>query len=313
MSAIHRLLGIGVCTALLASSGCQIQPAASVSVDSSRNDTHGLAVSEKEPVQEVPPVIPVREAKQIPMEDTIGAVTPSFRNAILEKKSENPDVAGWLWIPGTAINDPILQNPVENNGYSLKNNYYLNNNIDRQPDRNGTFCADYRASLSSGREGLSHTTALYGHSWDDDPDGALFSQIKKYRDPEFARETPYIYFSTEDADMAWEVIAVFDTTIYLPYILPNLSYEEFYPMLDVVYDLSYYNYGVPIWDDDRLLVLSTCTFSVDGHPKLPEWNEYRFVVMARLVEPNAPRKDQAVFAVNENRTAPDETRRLTYS
>jgi len=233
----------------------------------------------------------------------VSEITPDFYEDILQKQEQNGDTIGWLHIPNTEINDVILKNPTEET-----NNYYLNINFDGEPDEDGVFCADRRAQFGEGgREDLSRITALYGHSRDDDPEGTLFSPIKKYRDPEFAGDHPYIFFSTEAENMVWEVFAVFDTTIYLPYIEPDLSDGEFYKMLNTVYASSLYDYYPEITSEDKLLVLSTCTFNVPEHENLPALNDYRFVVMARLVDPDEPAKEQAEFTHKARYSGPDST------
>lgn len=246
------------------------------------------------------PSSPLEEpVTQLPYEDTVANIPPSFAREVVKKKAENSDTVGWLYIPDTTINREILQNPAEET-----NDYYLNLNFDGLPDRNGAFCADQRATFG-GREALSRITALYGHSWDDNPDGELFAQLKKYRNPEFAESHPYVFFSTGEEDMAWEVFAVYDTTVYLPYILPNLSGKRLAETLNVIYASSYYDYYIDITPEDRLLALSTCTFTVDGHAELPGVNDYRFVVMARLCGPGEPLKEQADLWVRTSPLPPD--------
>lgn len=246
---------------------------------------------------------PPPEEPDTPPEPTLFSVTPAYAEAIRVKREQNPDSVGWLYIPDTHIDDVIVQNPID-----ATNDYYLNVNFGGEPDRNGVYCADRRARFGAGgRADLSRVTALYGHSWDDDPEGTLFSQLKKYRDEDFAREHPYLFFSTEWEDMAWEVFAVFDTTIYLPYILPELDKSTFQQMLSVVRASSIYTYDVAVDSEDKLLVLSTCTMSVPGYPSLPAPNDYRFVIMARLADPQEPVKETADLAANPYPIQPDAT------
>lgn len=236
-------------------------------------------------------------------ESAVGDVAPDFTGAVQDKRRQNPDTVGWISIPDTTVDDVVLQNPA-----GETNDYYLNLSFDGEPDRNGVYCADRRATFGEGGRGeLSRITALYGHSWDDNPDGTLFSQLKKYRDPDFARAHPYIFFSTVAENMVWEVIAVFDTTIYMPYIIPDLSEQDFRQMLRVAGASSIYDYQTPVRDGDKLLVLSTCTQSVPGYPSLPAQNDYRFVVMARLVDPEEPFSDEAAFLENPYPIPPDAT------
>ena len=233
----------------------------------------------------------------------VASITPRLRDQILQKRQQNADTMGWLIVPGTNINTVIVQNPPDR-----ANSYYLKHNFSRQPDRDGAFCVDRRCTFGSGtRSELSSITTIYGHSWDDNWNGELFSQIKRYRDTDFARNHPYIYFSTSGEDMAWEVFAVFDTTVHVPYVWPELPNEIYYQVLDVAYQSSLYNYGINITTNDKILTLSTCTYTV-GETALPQnaENDYRFVVMARLISPNEQIKAQASFTVNANPLSPDD-------
>ena len=289
MPALRKLLHTG--TAILLTAAIAIgqgYEAAALSSDSNGNDrmvSTALAANVQRPAATI----------------RVKSITPNFSKRIAEKFEINDDTIGWLYVPGTSINHVILKNP-----FHQTNNYYLGLNINKRPDKNGMFCADFRAVFGSGkRKDLSRITALYGHSWTDDPDDILFAQLKKYRDHDFAKNNPYIFFSTAKENMAWEVFAVFDTTIDLPYISPTLPDIHFYDMLDIVKQLSYYENDIAITADDKILTLSTCTYSVMGHERLPELNGYRFAIMARLVKPNDAIKTEAALTINEDRLAPD--------
>ena len=206
-------------------------------------------------------------------------------------------------MPGTSIDDPILMNPEGDN------NYYLIQDLQGNPNKNGAFCADFRCTLTPGtRRTLSRNTALYGHNWTEDPNGELFDQLKKYKDPTFARNNPYVFFSTEAEDMAWEVFAVYDTHYDFPYILPDLPRAAFEKVLEGSRNASIYNYDVEVGENDKILTLSTCTFDIPGVGKLPldEVNPYRFVVMARLAAPDERAKKTASITVNDDMLTADE-------
>jgi len=315
MSAIRRCLRAGIAGVLLLSlTGCQHPsdfqrtdiPAEDTTQEEYAFETQAALGSDRilafwEAEEDQEPELP-RFWEAPDPEDTIWAITPDNRGEVWDRQEQNPDTAGWLYIPGTEVDEVVLKNPVDKS-----NDYYLNRSFDGGPDPNGTFCIDRRASIGSGtRGGLSRNTTIYGHSWDDDPDGTLFSQLKRYRDEDFAREHPYLFFSTGSEDMAWEVFAVFDTVTDLLYNVPNLNDNEFFDVLDIVEQASLYSYNVAVGPADKILTLSTCTFSVEGHGELPPVNNYRFVIMARLMDPDEIFADEAVFAVNGDPISPDE-------
>lgn len=230
-----------------------------------------------------------------------GNTIPNFKKKILERNKKNSAALGWLYVPGTNINGVIVQNPPNNN------NFYLTHNFNKSPSKNGLFCADRRCELRKGNE-LSRNTTLYGHSWNENANGILFEQTRRFLNIEFARNHPYIFFSTLEKDMAWEIFAVYYTTVEVPYILPELSWKNFSDVLDVVYASSIYDYGIKIKQSDKILTLSTCTYSVPGNRYLPAGinNKYRYVIMARLVPSGAKLKDTAKISMRTNFMKPDE-------
>lgn len=234
---------------------------------------------------------------------TVASDISQLRAQIAEKKEENPDTVGWLIVPGTDIDSAIVQNPPDDNSYYLTHDFY------RNTSKTATYSADRRCNFTSGlRQDIPQNIALFGHSFDENPDGELFSQLKKYKNPEFARNHPYIFFSTAEEDMTWEVFAVFDVSVDVPYIYPDLEWETLSSVLDVIYDASIYDYEVKITEDDRLLTITCCTYSIPGNEKLsPDIpNNYRFAVMARLVSSDEPIKEIATFSINENPFPPED-------
>lgn len=232
---------------------------------------------------------------------TVGAITPEASKYVRYKKRENADTIGWLTIPDTRVNSVVVHRPTS------RNIYYGERDFQGNLSKNGTYYTDYRNTFAGGtRQGLSRNTVIFGHSWNDDPNSILFSQIKKYRDPEFAKNHPYIFFSTEQDDIAWEVFAVMDTHINFPYILSNgslgYSVED---MLEATRKSSIYNYKTSVSSGDKILTISTCTYSIPGQAHLPEDNDYRFAIVAKQVDPNTIAKSQADFTINPNPAHPD--------
>jgi hypothetical protein len=105
--------------------------------------------------------------------------------------------------------------------------------------------------------------------------------------------------------MVWEVVAVFEATIQFPYIPPDPSDKRLRNNLAMIADLTLYDYADPPTMEDTFLTLSTCVYKVLDRPVLPDLNDYRFVVLARLVPADEPLKEQADFTINEDRLPPD--------
>ena len=222
---------------------------------------------------------------------------PSHRDKIAEYKAINSDVVGWLEIPDTTINDVVVWYP---NDY---NEYYLRKDVYKRYNQAGSYYADFRNKFDGTAAGLSRNTVIYGHSLDmnDNPDAPYFSQLKKFLDQDFAEQHPYIYFSVEGEELVWEVFAVFYSTIALPYNVPDQSNEEFTALISEANKRSEYIYDVDVTTGDKILTLSTCVykFTPGVYP-----NDYRYVVMAKLVDPSEPFKKTASLEKNPNPKEP---------
>lgn len=262
-----------------------------------------LPAQEESSQEQTPPSVPEVAREEIPAEDRVAAITPANGERIREKRAENEDVVGWLTVPGTDIDSVIVQNPIEDNGF------YSEHDFDGNPSKDGTYSADCRCDFTAPtREGISQNIALYGHNWDENPDGRLFAQLKRFKDPAFAETHPYIFFSTEDEDMAWEVFAVYDITVYQSYVIPDLPWAALSEILDIAYAASIYDYGIRLTESDKILTLSTCSFDVPGRDTmlpLDKIPDNRFVVMARLVSSDDMRKETVAVTINETPLTPD--------
>lgn len=148
------------------------------------------------------------------------------------------------------------------------------------------------------RNQLSRNTIIYGHNLGylgvlkDDARSDKFGPLFNYLDEEFAESHPYIYFSTAEEDMVWEVFAVYYTEAamgtYKPefkFNLVNVSDSYFEYMIEESLERSVWDYGIEPSVDDKILTLSTCSYKygtvrINGTLEM----KTRFNVVARLVE-----------------------------
>lgn len=195
-------------------------------------------------------------------------------------KQQNSDVVGWLKIPGTNINYPVVQGPT--------NNYYLELGYDKNYSFNGVIWADYDVK-SGTRSEISDNTVLYGHNWTNysatprigNANDVMFAQLTGYHYLSFAQQHPYIYYSTEDEEMVWQVFACFYTEDSFYYIDCNPTQEWFSQIISEAKDRSLHNFDTSVTTSDKILTLSTCTRAYGQR------EDQRFVVMARLMDKGA--------------------------
>lgn len=202
----------------------------------------------------------------------------------------NEDTVGWLNVPGTTIDEVVVQAP--------DNDYYLRRNNMKQSDFNGCYYADYRTKLGA-RKDLSKNVVIYGHSMDDNPDGARFSQLKKYLDIEYCKENPYILFSTPESDLTWQVFAVYYTDINFYYIEPNPDAATFTNMISEMKQRSQFIFDVDVSASDTILTLSTCTYK-----ETTNRSNYRYVVQAKLLPAGASLSTPVKVEVNPSPKSP---------
>lgn len=210
------------------------------------------------------------EEKEEPAEED--AAGEEHLEELLDAYAQNSDVVGWLSVPGTDINEPVVQ--------SGDNDYYLRRTWTKESNKYGCYFADYECNFEDGN--LPTHTIIYGHSMElnDDPNGTKFSQLKRWLDPEFAKTHPYIYFTTPEKDYVYQIFSVMYTSTQFNYIEPEPTPAEMLSMINEARLSSQYNYPITVDAKDKTIALSTCTY----HFTKEYPNNYRYVLMARLVE-----------------------------
>ncbi|MEG2082862.1 MAG: class B sortase [Oscillospiraceae bacterium] len=188
-------------------------------------------------------------------------------------KAENPDATAWLQIPGTEIDNVVMQ--------TSNNDYYLSHNEKKEKSRWGSYFADYYANLSSA-DSLIQNTVIYGHTENkDNPDGQRFSQLFKYTDLDFTNTNRNVYLTVGASKLTFEVFAVFysDTDFY--YIDPSPSDQGFDKFMGEVNARNEFVFdGVEVTEQDKLLTLSGCSHKYDED----KTGDQRIVVMAKQVK-----------------------------
>jgi sortase B len=186
------------------------------------------------------------------------AINPLFSS--LRRAFGNPDIVGYLNIPGTSIDYLVVQ--------GSDNDYYLRHDVYRAESQAGWIFMDCAARQPY----TSKNTVIYGHNMRDD---VMFHSLRKYASKDYFEAHRYITFNTLYMNGTWEVFAFYKTSIDFKYYQNTFdSDEEFMAMVDRMKALSMYDTGVDVSPDDRILTLSTCTSVV---------KDERHVVSAKLV------------------------------
>ena len=203
--------------------------------------------------------------------DTANAV--DFNNkAVLPKLedlyNQNQDLAGWISIPGTGIDYPIMY-------LSNDNDYYLSHDFYKEEDKNGLLVLDKRCDAS----GDDVNWLIHGHNM---KSGDMFGELDYYSDESYYKAHPIIQLCTLTEERDYEIIAVFKTSVsdkdngdfpYYHYI--QIANQNLYnDYISAAKDIALYDTGKDAVYPEKLITLSTCEYTkVDG----------RFVVLGRLI------------------------------
>ncbi len=168
-----------------------------------------------------------------------------------ELDSINPDVIGWIYIPNTSIDYPIMQ--------SEDDEKYLTTTLQGETNETGSIYTEkYNAKDFS-----DPVTIMYGHTVfsDDKSYDAMFSDLQKYKEESFMQENPYIYVYTPEKTIKYQIFSC--VTFDDRYILGNYQFrdpEDFHNYVDELRNTpgAIVNRDLNITTDSKVLTLSTC-------------------------------------------------------
>lgn len=198
------------------------------------------------------------EDKEKPAENREDSSDPdggAVHTGLLALQEENPDCIGWLTIPGTMVDYPVMYRPGEEN-YYLKRDFY------------GNYSASGCLFLSElCKPGESDNLIIYGHHMNS---GNMFAALDGYKRRAFYEEHPLIFFTSLQGQETYQVIAAFCTPVYTG---NDFTYYTFIKAEDkAAYDAyieavkkrSVYDTGLTAIYGDKLLTLSTCEYSQEN-------------------------------------------------
>ena len=178
----------------------------------------------------------------------------------------NNDLAGWIRIPGTRVDYPVMQTPDSPD-------YYLRRNFEKKKATHGCIYAEETCDLLH-----SDNVTIYGHYM---RNGSMFAALGKYKKKAFWEEHKTILLDTLTQRRIYEIFAVFLTTAsaekgfrYHTFIQADdrQTYDDFVSQCKA---LSLYDTGITPQYGDKLITLSTCEYSQTNG---------RLVVVARVAE-----------------------------
>ena len=176
-------------------------------------------------------------------------------------QAKYPDIKGWISIPGTCVDYPVLQSSADNPEYYLRRTYKGEHRTA------GSIFFQWDCSAES------QNTVVYGHNMND---GTMFAVLQKMADEAFQKEHSQILLQTSDGLQEYQVAAVLKTDIQkLPFNRTEFADDaDFLSFQKELFAQSLYKPETIPGVDCRLLTLVTCSY---------EWESARTVVVAAEV------------------------------
>ena len=174
---------------------------------------------EKQDFEKIVSLVTVDENDDSKSEDRPSAESQTEKKRNLKALfNQNSDCIGWIYIPGTAVNYPVMHTPSNPQKYLRRD-----------------FCGNYSQSgvpfLDSRCDLESTDLIIYGHNM---RNGTMFSELKNYVNADFRKADPITEFETANGIYKFNVIDVKITDT------ADKKYNEIYS------------------SDGRFLTLSTC-------------------------------------------------------
>ncbi|MCM1329913.1 MAG: class B sortase [Ruminococcus sp.] len=217
---------------------------------------------------------------------------------------QNPNVAGWLTVANTNIDNVVLQ--TTDNNYYMDKDFYGNYNIA------GQVFVDYRCNINDYNDRQSDNVVVYGHN---QADGTMFGTLKKYKIKKqstgnfsFYQQNPTFKFSNLYEEYTYKIIAIFVIEVLPEQTRDGVVFDyhnyvkfggerNFDKFKENILARTAVNTGVDFDGNDKFMTLSTCS---------NEFTESRLVVIGRRVrDGESPEVDTSKAEINEDMLEPD--------
>lgn len=195
-------------------------------------------------------------------------------------QKENSDVFGWLYVPGTEVDVPVLQS-------EEADDYYENHNAFGEISEEGAAYTE----LANLKNMCDFNTVVHGKCSGDGKSG-LFADLYRFADPDFFKEHESIYFYIDGNLLTYEIFAAYErenTSLIRTYDFTYMAgCQEF---LDDLYGTR--NMGMNLregWEN-----LTPYHFLLTLTTRRGENPDKQFVVVAALVGDAAGNIDRVVM------------------
>ena len=201
---------------------------------------------------------------EIPQNTAVSDTLPGdVRQSLIESaqamNSAYPDAVGWLYIPDTAINYPIMQGD--------DNDFYLHHAYDGSSLKSGSIFLDYRCE----NRFMNPINIVYGHNM---RNGSMFAGLLKFSDSAYFVSHRYGWLSTPEAVYRVDFFSCAKANMNDELYDGSTLINEW---LSHLYDASVVWENADFSGNDRFISLSTCSY---------EFENARTILTGKLVEVN---------------------------
>lgn len=199
----------------------------------------------EENIKEVQDDNKIENTEEIVTSDKSSEIPEEVKNIDLAQIQKiNSDVIGWIYMPGTKINYPVLE--------CLDNDYYLHHSWNRKENLSGAIFVD----MTNKTDFSDFNTMIYGHRM---KDGSMFAGIKYFDNQEYFDEHSKIYIVTNDNIYTYTVFSTYQVSV--DDITFNTHFEnnddkEHY--INVCKNYSNFTTAARPNVDSKIITLSTC-------------------------------------------------------
>lgn len=165
-------------------------------------------------------------------------------------QNQNQDMIGWITVPGTEVDYPVMQS-------QGRPNYYLKHNFKKEKSSYGVPYLSEACDPGGGECNL----IIYGHHM---KNGTMFAGLMKYTDESFYREHPFIWFDTPESAGVYQIVAVTkapassdDETMFR--LAGDPTQRQAF--LEEVKKRAFYDTGQSMDSGEPLLILITCEYT----------------------------------------------------
>lgn len=172
-------------------------------------------------------------------------------------KGISKDIIGWIQVPGTVIDYPILQSSNNEEAESFKEDYYIERDMYGKKKKAGSiYIQKYNFSNFS-----DPNTIIYGHNM---ANGSMFGSLKKFRNEDFFKKNDSIIIYNENKIATYKIYSAFvhnDRHILSDYdFSKEKGQQEF---INLTYNpntkIKQIRKDIKVTTDDNIITLSTCT------------------------------------------------------